>query len=266
MKIFKCELIAREKGMLQCNLGPQNNIPYSASNLFTSGQKFQKGTQGTDDKSKFKDMCMFCRTNHSSTRYDIITDPKVRKQIIINDKQCFGCLCLVHSAKACQKNYKCFKCNGWHSNSICIFVSKASSYRSEQEYFLEDSNTLNQLQNFKSNFCIDDSSASSLTLLSHNSVLLKTARVKVPSADERYSCNLRNLFDSGSQLSFISPKAREALKLQTIFKHKIDVKMFSNTSNTKELDLVQVAVKSKDSLLNIYINVFLNEICLLSKS
>ena len=103
-------------------------------------------------------------------------------------------------------------------------------------------------------------------LLSHNSVLLKTARAKVSSADERYSCNLCNLFDSGSQLSFISPKAREALKLQTIFKHKIDVKMFSNASNSKELNLVQVAVKSKDSLLNIYINVFVNEICLLSKS
>ena len=84
----------------------------------------------------------------------------------------------------------------------------------------------------------------------------------MPSADERYSCNLRNLFDSGSQLSFISPKAREALKLQTIFKHKIDVKMFSNASNTKELDLVQVAVKSKDSLLNIYVNVFVTEIYL----
>ena len=38
--------------------------------------------------------------------------------------------------------------------------------------------------------------------------------------------------------------------------------MFSNASNVKELDLVQVAVKSKDSLLNIYVNVFVNEICL----
>ena len=81
LKIFKCELTAREKSMLQCDLGPQNDIPYSASNLFTSRQKFQKGTQGTDDKSKFKDMCMFCRTNHSSTRYDIMTDPKVRNKL-----------------------------------------------------------------------------------------------------------------------------------------------------------------------------------------
>ena len=58
------------------------------------------------------------------------------------------------------------------------------------------------------------------------------------SADERYSRNLHILFDRGSQLSFISPKAREALKFQTISKHKIDVKTFSNAS--KELDLGHV--------------------------
>ena len=50
LKIFKCELTAREKVTSQRDLGPQSDIPYSASNLFTSGQKFQKGTQGTDDK------------------------------------------------------------------------------------------------------------------------------------------------------------------------------------------------------------------------
>ena len=67
------------------------------------------------------------------------------------------------------------------------------------------------------------------------------------SADERYSRNLRVLLDSRSQLSLISPKARQALKLLTISKHKIDVKTFSNASKAKELDLVQVAMKSKDS-------------------
>ena len=70
------------------------------------------------------------------------------------------------------------------------------------------------------------------------------------------------MFDSGSRLSFISPKAREALQLQTSSKSKIDVKTFSNESNAKELHLVQVTVKSKDSLSNIYVKVFVNDICL----
>ena len=54
------------------------------------------------------------------------------------------------------------------------------------------------------------------------------------SADERYSRNVHILFDSGSQLSFTCPQAREALKLQAISKHKIDVKTFSNASNVKK--------------------------------
>ena len=140
--------------------------------------------------------------------------------------------------KACQKNYKCFKCNVRHSNSICTFVPKASSCKSGQEYSPEDSNTLYQLQiNFKGNFRGDNPSTNSLTLLSQNSVLLRTVRAKLSSADERYSRNLRIIFDDGSQLSFISPKAREALKLQTISKHKTDIKAFSNADNAKDLDL-----------------------------
>ena len=82
------------------------------------------------------------------------------------------------------------------------------------------------------------------------------------SANKRYPHNLRILLDSGSQLSFISQKARQTLKLLTISKHKIDVKTLSNASNAKDLYLVQVAAKSKGSLLNIYVNVFINDICL----
>ena len=37
MKIFKYELTAREKVTSQCDSGPQSDIPYSASNLFTRG-------------------------------------------------------------------------------------------------------------------------------------------------------------------------------------------------------------------------------------
>ena len=79
--IFKCGFTVREKVTSQCDLGPQDDIPYSASNLFTSGKKFPKGTEGADDKSKFQNMCIFCCRYHSSTRCDIVTDPKVRKQL-----------------------------------------------------------------------------------------------------------------------------------------------------------------------------------------
>ena len=34
-----------------------------------------------------------------------------------------------HNAKAWQKNYKCFKCNGQHNNSMCTFGPKAVTTR-----------------------------------------------------------------------------------------------------------------------------------------
>ena len=98
-----------------------------------------------------------------------------------------------------------------------------------------------------------------MTLLSQNSVLLQKATAQVSSTDERYSRNLRILFNSRSHFSYISPKAKEVLKLRATSKQKTNVKTFSNASNSKELHLVEVTVKSKGSLLNIYENVFVNE-------
>ena len=39
-QIFKCELTATENVTLQCDSRPLSDVPYSALNLFTSGQKF----------------------------------------------------------------------------------------------------------------------------------------------------------------------------------------------------------------------------------
>ena len=118
-------------------------------------------------------MYIFCRRSHSSTKRDILADQKVRKQIIMNDKRCFACLRLRNSAKTCQKNFKCFKCNGRHSYSICTFVPKVSFYRRGQEHFPEESNALNQQQrNSKINFSGDNSSTNNLAFLSQNSILL----------------------------------------------------------------------------------------------
>lgn len=134
----------------------------------------------------------------------------------------------VHNAKACQKNYKCFKCNGQHSNSICTFSPKNFSCRSGQEYFSEKSMTLNQLQrHFRNNFHKDNLSIRSLLLLSRNNVLLQTAELKcllqVKDIPLIYVfCLIAELL-----LSFISRKAREALSLQTISKQVIVIKTFS---------------------------------------
>ena len=53
-------------------------------------------------KANLKTCASFAAEITLQTRCDIVTDPKVRKQIIINGKRCFVCLRLGHSAKASQ--------------------------------------------------------------------------------------------------------------------------------------------------------------------
>ena len=94
-----------------------------------------------------------------------------------------------------------------------------------------------------------------------DSILLQTARAKVCSTDEKECQNLRLLFDSGSQLSYISPRARNKLKLKTLGTKDVSLKTFGNMKDKKVFDRVNFAVKSRDGNLNIYVNAFVSDIC-----
>ena len=52
-----------------------------------------------------------------------------------------------------------------------------------------------------------------LNLCQQNSVLLETAQARVETPDDKRSKLLRILFDNGSQISFITPKAKRLLNL-----------------------------------------------------
>ena len=93
-----------------------------------------------------------------------------------------------------------------------------------------------------------------INLSQFNNVLLQTARAKVYSVNEKQCKNLRILFDSGSQLSYITPRARNALDLQTVDQKEIAIKVFGKTEETKTLDRVNICIKSRDSNLNIYMS------------
>ena len=69
------------------------------------------------------------------------------------------------------------------------------------------------------------------------------------------------MFDSGSQLSYITPRARNALDLQTVDQKEIAIKVFGKTEETKTLDRVNICIKSRDSNLNIYMSTFVNNVC-----
>ena len=87
----------------------------------------------------------------------------------------------------------------------------------------------------------------------HNPVLLQTSRANISSVDEKNKKNSRIMFDTGSQLSYISPKTRDELKLPTLTKSEISVTTFGLGMTKKTLDVVEFAVKSKDQSMNIHV-------------
>ena len=68
----------------------------------------------------------------------------------------------------------------------------------------------------------------------NNSIFLQTALVKVSLVDERNCQNFRILFDNRSQLLYISPQAAKNLKLKSLGKKDIVVKIFDKVKTLKK--------------------------------
>ena len=100
-----------------------------------------------------------------------------------------------------------------------------------------------------------------MSVSKNNPVLLQTARANISSTDEKNAKNSHLLFDTGSQLTYISPKARSELNLAIVGKREIAIKTFGNVISKKTVDIVEFAVKSKDQSMNIYVKALVSDIC-----
>ena len=99
-----------------------------------------------------------------------------------------------------------------------------------------------------------------ISVCKQNSVLLQTARAHVSSTNEASMKYARLLFDSGSQLSYINPTARDELQLPTVGKQQVALKVFGNAESIKTLDVVTFAVKCRNGVCT-YVTALVSEIC-----
>ena len=256
LECFNNELGAREKIQFENNNAEHAEIPFTGSSLYTGGvqRRFQKFLDQSAKNKRFEknDMkkCIFCGRNHISRNCGIVTKPEARKNVLIKEKRCFKCLKIGHSAFKCRTNITCFKCEGHHHTCVCTFSKERrrdgkKDEKGSQEEFREQNNTSNNLVNVSKK----------------NSVLLQTAQAQVTSTDEKQAKKARLLFDTGSQLTYISPKTRQVLKLPAIGKQTVVVKSFGKSESTKRMDVVQFAVKSRDRNLNIYVKALVSDMC-----
>ena len=267
LNAFKTELEAREKISPSSECSENFDSPYSGSALFTSSgrehekynkqngsEKFRKQEYRFDKRDNSQKQneefsCIFCGRKHRSKNCEIITKPETRKDILFKDRRCFICMKKGHISANCRNDMKCFKCKGRHHVAIC--TSKPSPTR-------RDSNPDNR-SNDRDNSHANVVSNALLNVNKIDSILLQTARAKVCSTDEKECQNLRLLFDSGSQLSYISPRARNKLKLKTLGTKDMSLKTFGNMKDKKVFDRVNFAVKQM--VILIFTNAFVSDIC-----
>ena len=84
----------------------------------------------------------------------------------------------------------------------------------------------------------------------NNSILLQTARAFVSRPDNQESgMYTQVIFDSCSQISYITCKTREQLKLATVGKETLQIKRFGdNSASVKECDIVQLCIRTIDGM------------------
>ncbi len=68
--------------------------------------------------------------------------------------------------------------------------------------------------------------------------------------------NIRIIFDSGSQKTYINEQLKKSLNLKVVGKDRLLIKTFGDeTPSTKECEIVQIAVKSLDGM-EIYVSAY----------
>ena len=150
-------------------------------------------------------------------------------------KRSFVCLKGSHFAKDCSSKIKCFKCSKRCHIALCDSeeIGHSSSRSSVTNIAGVDDNTI---------------------------IFLQTAKVKVKNCENSYVTLARVLFDSCSQLSYITPQLRGRLKLKTVGTPKISIQTFGNKCLENNLEKVNLHILALDGS-EICVTCFVKEIC-----
>ena len=155
--------------------------------------------------------CLFYKNPHKTQNCCIVSDIRTRKSFMRTSKRCFVCLKRSHLAKDCSSRIKCFKFSKRHH--VALFDLEEGSRSS------------------------NSSSVTNIAGVDGNTnIFLQTAKVKVKNCENSYINSARVLFDSCSQLSYITRQLRNRLKLKTVSTRKISIQTFGNKCSENVLE------------------------------
>lgn len=146
-----------------------------------------------------------------------------RRNIVKQHKVCFNCLVQGHLVPDCKNRHRCQNCNKSHHTLLHLQESSSSSSNTQQQATVSSSPSPSTSSEQKSNPFKPTPSTSSNTFISHAAslssfdpprVLLATTLINVISSNGQI-ISLRALVDQGSEVTLITTKAAQLLRLKS---------------------------------------------------
>ncbi|XP_064097270.1 uncharacterized protein LOC135208718 [Macrobrachium nipponense] len=186
-------------------------------------------TPGQPNKTARTQSCVFCdRPEHKAYQCDIYKTTQERISRLTAKNRCVKCTSPNHKTTDCLvKFHKCLSCKtGLHHSALCPDSSTEVS---------------------AVNYCGDNDSDKDLK--SQTSGILPTALMKVVCPPTGNTKELRSLFDSGAQRTFITQEAVEECKLVRDNPVQLSISGFWDTKEPREYSTVTVPVRVNDDSL-----------------
>ena len=145
--------------------------------------------------------------------------------------RCFNCLKPQHRAKQCESAKKCRHYHRKHHQSICDKDSPPAESVSPH-----------------SDVTAPTTNMSSISAKGNNLVLLQTARALASDGTSSRSANVRILFDTGSQRSYVTESLVKHLNLKPLRKERLQLNTFGEPGfKGKSCELVQIRLQKLNS-------------------
>ena len=212
LKAFDSEIEARER----CEpIGTNPSEFFTPKRPFPSqtnkGKEVPTGATLTN-QSEQPVSCTFCKQSHPSASCGTVTDISVRRNILKQQGRCFVCLRRNHLARNCSPSKVCRICSGKHHMSICENANRGcgtSEIQSRGSSVVSSDGGERRSNENKTSTTVY------MYVDSNTSILLQTAVAQVSRVHQLHPVvNMRISFDSGSQRSYISERAKAKLNLQ----------------------------------------------------
>ena len=215
LEVIEKEVTARESSELK-----------SQGNKSMNGKFRQKQDLPTANSlftGDYKPRCVYCNAEHYSASFTDVSQARDRKEILRKAGHCFVCLKTNHKSRECNSSKNCRHCSGKHHQSICDRPSNTKNSTPDPPKGSTEEHKDETNQVTTTSVTTNNATNKSRT------VLLQTARAVAYNEENNRSIPVRELFDNGSQRSYITDNACSKLGLASLNKERLKLNTFGES-------------------------------------